>query len=655
MKKWVTDYIGEAYKEWKGTTENTNNYMVKSIKMGDKIFISAPTGTGKTYFILNTLLPYFYSQNKKILFLVNRRILKEQMEKEISRININFRNNIDVILYQNLEHSFCSIKKDFVPLPLLYSYRTWNIDASSEYNNVQYLQKYECVICDECHYFLNDSNYNTNTIISFCIINKFFRNKIRIFLSATITDFQEYLINNEKNIETYRTEIYNILIPGITEPKIQNYNIKRSEEIPTPNTPRIKVSDGENLSYSLDIDYKYLDVHILNDKNDIGELVAESSDKWLIFVDNIDYGHELKCDLSKRLKDNDTKPNAKVSIITASYKKDEESSEQVKEIIDKDVFTDKVIISTSVMDNGINIKDIELRNMIIIADTKTEFIQMLGRKREDEKKLKLYIFKQTKNHFENRLKRVQSLLKIAYNYFSNFKNFFQKDLSNYNILDLSVIENYKLIESNIYLMNDIMNERIKFEDVKKLFLAYNGMFYLNRLSVKNLENLDIFYLKIIKRFDEEGENAFLREQLEWIGKTPEEIDDIIKNSSISTLEKYHNDADKKIGRASNKKMTKSENIDLKIKIKKEILYILDHLAYTEEIDSERKKYRDLFYKNDREISKPAMDFLRKYCDFPYEMQLINESENKEIKSKNKDKSVTYYMIIPYNEKKEISQ
>lgn len=37
------------------------------------------------------------------------------------------------------------------------------------------------------------------------------------------------------------------------------------------------------------------------------------------------------------------------------------------------------------------------------------------------------------------------------------------------------------------------------------------------------------------------------------------------------------------------------------------------------------------------------------------MQLINENENKEIKNRRKDKSVTYYMIKPYNEKEKISQ
>jgi hypothetical protein len=30
--KWISDYIGEEYKEWKG---------------GDKVFITSPTGSGK--------------------------------------------------------------------------------------------------------------------------------------------------------------------------------------------------------------------------------------------------------------------------------------------------------------------------------------------------------------------------------------------------------------------------------------------------------------------------------------------------------------------------------------------------------------------------------------------------------------------------------
>ena len=39
--KWVSETIGEDYKNWRA---------------GDTYYINAQTGTGKTYFILNTLL-----------------------------------------------------------------------------------------------------------------------------------------------------------------------------------------------------------------------------------------------------------------------------------------------------------------------------------------------------------------------------------------------------------------------------------------------------------------------------------------------------------------------------------------------------------------------------------------------------------------------
>ena len=52
MNNTVSDVIGGEYQKW---------------KPNDKIFISSPTGTGKTYFILNVLLPYAYQKEKQIL------------------------------------------------------------------------------------------------------------------------------------------------------------------------------------------------------------------------------------------------------------------------------------------------------------------------------------------------------------------------------------------------------------------------------------------------------------------------------------------------------------------------------------------------------------------------------------------------------------
>lgn len=160
----VSEYIKEEYKNWKEGS---------GMKGGSEIFISAPTGSGKTYFVLNILLPYFYEQKKKILFLVNRRILKEQIETEIQRhVNFEMKDNIRVQSYQEIENSFRTIGK----------YKTrdisgnlWDVEVELGMKYLAYLQEFNCVVCDECHYFLADSNFNTNTIISFRVIMNYFK------------------------------------------------------------------------------------------------------------------------------------------------------------------------------------------------------------------------------------------------------------------------------------------------------------------------------------------------------------------------------------------------------------------------------------------------------------------------------------------------
>lgn len=637
--QWVTEKIGEEYKNWKDGIDKRTH---KEQNEGDKIFISAPTGSGKTHFVLNALLPYFYKQGKKILFIVNRRILKEQVEEEIHHVPFEMRNNIRIELYQSLENLFCSVQ--FGPIQqsngtVRYGY------AALGYKTMENFKAYDCVVCDECHYFLADSNYNTNTVVSYRIVNKLFQSKIRIFLSATIRQIQEYIEDNEKNVRNYRTPIYNIysIVPG--------------------GLGGGKWLEGKTYQYSMYPNYEYLNIQILDNKDDIMSLVTQDSDKWLIFVDNINYGQALKNDLIKLFKD-DEESNRTVVMLSSSYEKNEESANEVQEVVNTNSFKAKIIISTSVMDNGISIKDINLRNMIIISDNEVEFIQMLGRKRRDTKKLKLYIFKQKKEYFARRLKQVQRLLEIANEYFRDFERYIQKPLletDNKGLPYISNEENYMLMDKHRYIMHDIANGKIQYEEAKKLFLVYNGILYLNRLSMKNLENLDSYYNRILKRFDEEGEDAFLREQLEWLGKTSEEIDDIIKNSKISLLNKYHADVVKKIEAKLNKKMKKKENADFKETIKKEVLYMLEQM---EETYPGRNTYRDVFYKKGREISKPAMDFLREHWNLPYEIELTNERENEEIsnwneesqnegkknKSKKKDNIVTYYTIKRYSGK-----
>ena len=66
---------------------------------------------------------------------------------------------------------------------------------------MQYYENHDYVVCDECHYFLTDSNYNTSTGVSFRWIQEMFAHKIRIFMSATIDEIEDIINKNDKKME----------------------------------------------------------------------------------------------------------------------------------------------------------------------------------------------------------------------------------------------------------------------------------------------------------------------------------------------------------------------------------------------------------------------------------------------------------------------
>jgi len=136
-KMYVADLIGDEYKSW---------------RKGDKILITAHTGTGKTSFVLYKLIKRnieAYIEKgyiEKILYLVNRKILKEQLEKELkSQVTYRMREIygidipnasefITITTYQSIENF---VQKDIEKLKQLFV-------------------GYDIAVYDECHYFLAD-------------------------------------------------------------------------------------------------------------------------------------------------------------------------------------------------------------------------------------------------------------------------------------------------------------------------------------------------------------------------------------------------------------------------------------------------------------------------------------------------------------------
>ena len=145
--KYIAEEIGENYKYW---------------NPGHIIFITAPTGAGKSHFILHTYLKWLIQKNleesgnfpldKSILYLVNRTILREQIEEEL-------KTEIEGEFYNYFEGEISDID-NYITISTYQRVERQLIRGKVQ--GVQnFLKKFQCVVCDEAHYFYADSNFNT--------------------------------------------------------------------------------------------------------------------------------------------------------------------------------------------------------------------------------------------------------------------------------------------------------------------------------------------------------------------------------------------------------------------------------------------------------------------------------------------------------------
>lgn len=464
------------------------------------------------------------------------------------------------------------------------------------YSALTCYEKFEYVVCDECHYFLADSNYNTNTEVSFRWIQDTFNSKVRIFMSATIDEFRKLVDKDDHDREYNRSNFYQIKFRTLSGLSFINQRNCVYE-------------------YSIQRNYDYVNVHTIEKRDDVANIVLDGGNKWLIFVDSIPYGKRLEKELKERLKEKDES----VVMITSDYRREEDGTEAVEEITKENKFTAKILIATSVLDNGINIKDLELRNIVLFADTEVEFVQMLGRKRKDGGKTDLYIYKMPKEHFQQRMAMTERVWRLALKYQKNFgslRNWGLKE-DNIDINWFNEMESKEIMIQHCRIMNMLANGNLSCEDIRKVFRAESGCLILSLLAFTHLENLRTIYGDIIRRFDEDGEDAFLKEQLRWLGKSDLEARMIIEDSKRSQLDQARETVIDEMRKQLEIQMNSGEAKEFKRKIMQELV-TLAKMALCEE--TEREKAKRSFERCDRPISKQMMKFLNQYCDIPYKLE-----------------------------------
>lgn len=275
---------------------------IENWKYNDVILISAPTGRGKSTFIMDKLYGNAKKNNKKILLLSNRDILKKQFEKELEvRENTEI---IDIVNYQLIE------------------------DRILHNKDISKFKDYDYIVADEAHYFFDDSSFNDTTDLSLeWILNQ--EDKTRIFMSAT-SDFLTRYLTGHKKID---------IIP-----------------------------------YIIEDDYTYIEnLYFYEDDEVLKKMLHElpENEKAIYFAPaNKAYKINGELDDSSFICSKNNK----------SYNKyiDEEIRQQ---IIDKEKFDCQVLCTTTVMDNGINIKDDNVKHIIIDVFDINTIIQCLGRRR----------------------------------------------------------------------------------------------------------------------------------------------------------------------------------------------------------------------------------------------------------------------------------
>lgn len=426
-EKFVNDVIDEKeILQWDEITKQT------FISRGMSVFVNAPTGSGKNYFVLHNLRNYTLRYGGRILYLSNRVALDTQMRKELAEITgVESKFDGGVILDKYTE--------DFGNITAMTYQKMARIllkhDSALDFLD----RKYKYVVCDETHFFVSDALFNPDTgYLLNELIRRYF-NSIRIYMSATFDDVLTPIWCSENKCfedEAIKLKKTN---PELFDISAFDYNNSGSfARYSIAMRPKV-------LPYYFNCDFSSYKPHFFDDLDEIEDAIVSDylgKTKWLIFVNSRDEGIQLVRNLNSEFKkycderikeykkacENSTsieievkKPYQDFAVFIDRYSrhKDDVSSEIWRKLINTGVFPCKILVATSVLDNGFSIKDDNVKNIVICTDDKVEFIQELGRRRilSEQDSVELYIRRVTPmslNVRKSYLERQLEFYDIAY-------------------------------------------------------------------------------------------------------------------------------------------------------------------------------------------------------------------------------------------------
>lgn len=521
----VVDIIKEGYKEWIPATP---------------VIISAQTGSGKNYFVENVLLPYAYNKNAKILYLSNRVALNRQEKFNLIRC-------IGKYISKSNEKKFNDDLKQLSEYGLDKLYDFGCIDVLSYQSLLPKIraneikpEDFKYVVIDEAHFFVADAKFNEYTDKILEKILSAFQTAIKIFMTATPDEIKPLILN--EGSKKYKSKLTNIFYkqnPNFI--KLNDYNTmgiwqycneildKEFQVTKLLNEcldemDRIRTIEGvtaktiaNTIIYELPRNYDYCKIRSLKDENSdslkslqplIQQIKDEISqrnteDKYVIFIHDKKIGREIMNTIGTE--------NA-VMVTSESKNADENdcSRKVYEKIIRDNMFEQKVLISTAVLDNGINLCDEKIKNIFIDEWDKVKFLQMLGRVRKPRENkdfyLNVFFINYSIESFKKFLTNEERSLKMI----NNFLNMDAQERKNKAKRMFTKQEVYDNVLRNLIILEGVFAER---EDC------------INTLAIKKSQ-YDIEILHQYIGFDvqeNKREFSWVKEVMAWLGQSYEKL------------------------------------------------------------------------------------------------------------------------------------
>ena len=328
-ERWLVNGIEEDYKNWQPRG-------VVSHQKASRIFIESPTGTGKSSFVLDKLFPFAAEKNYNILYLANRSALNQQIRNALARkLKVKEKIKKDEATFY-LPESFCCLT--------VINYQAISLDSTALET---FLSDYAYIVFDEAHFFVEDSLFNAKTGLLLKSVLDASPDAVWIFLSATLDGSEELLLAAADKIQPN-----NLIDANLNKLVFRDHCI-------------VYKNNYQSAVYTPSF-FRGIDDLMPVINRTVGE-------KWLIFVSSIQRGKALQ----QRIK----KETGRKAVFLSSENK---AGKRWEMLSAEERYDEDVLIATKVLDNGVNIRDEDVRHIVIPFCDRTEFMQMLGRRRTHE-------------------------------------------------------------------------------------------------------------------------------------------------------------------------------------------------------------------------------------------------------------------------------